>query len=101
MSAWLLPISRAKCFMNLLRGVDDVFACTECVETFGGEPRLTPAAEAVTMTAEPATATAPTASPTTRRNRCLPSRVIMRLTLTPVAPGHLHAFVSPFADAVL
>ena len=87
--------------MKLLQAVDDVFACTDCVETFGREPKLTPAAEAVTMTAEPATATAPTASPTTRRNRCLPSRVIMHLTLTPVGRGHLHAFVSPFADAVL
>src|SRR5256886_314939 len=63
--------------MKLLHAVDGVFACTACCEPAGRSPKLIPDADAVTMTAEPATATAPTASPMTRASRWFPSPVIM------------------------
>src|SRR5712691_6230009 len=62
-SAWLLPISTAKCFMKLPQTVDaeELAATADWVVAAGLKPKLMPAAEAVTTTAAPATATAPTA----------------------------------------
>ena len=73
-SAWLLLMSTAKCRMKLLQAADDALASTAVKpallsgdEPAGRNPKFMPAAEAVTMTAAPATATAPAARPATRR----------------------------------
>jgi hypothetical protein len=53
-----------------------MFAFEDAVDD-GREPKVRPAAEAVTTTAAPATATAPTARPAARRWRILASLLNM------------------------
>src|SRR5216117_1260499 len=86
MSAWLFPISTAKCCMNSPQAADVALAWTEVsaasvdCEDWGADgrnPKLIPAAEAVATTAIPAMATAPTAKPAARRRRSFQSLVIM------------------------
>src|SRR3989454_1248864 len=97
MSAWLLPISTAKCFMNSPQAADVALASTavsaasvDCEDwgEDGRKPKLIPAAEAVATTAIPAMATAPTAKPTARRGRSFQTLVFMR----PLSHGDPLAF---------
>jgi hypothetical protein len=55
--------------MKLLQAADEVLAESTgcCTAAAGFEPKLMPEADAVMTTAAPATATAPTAKPATRR----------------------------------
>src|SRR2546430_15912798 len=97
MSAWLLPISTAKCFMNSPHAADVALAwtavsaasldCEECVAD-GRRPKLIPAAEAVATTAIPAMATPPTAKPAARRGRSFQTLVFLR----PLSHGDPLAF---------
>src|SRR2546430_15721731 len=97
MSAWLLPISTAKCFMNSPHAADVALAwtavsaasldCEECVAD-GRRPKLIPAAEAVATTAIPAMATAPTAKPAARGGPRFPTLGFMR-ALCPGEPPPL------------
>src|SRR5438034_11225462 len=87
MSAWLFPISTAKCCMNSPQAADVALAwtevsaasldCEDCVAD-GRKPKLIPAAEAVATTAIPAMATAPTAKPAARRWSSFQTVLFMR-----------------------